>query len=282
MVHPQHLAEETSPSVGLDQREHHRGDATRIDLGSEIAEARLSGREHGRCRGEYVPPVECASLCTDPELGVLDRHDRPGAAHHRHRRTEQTVVRTDEESPRRLGGDRSALGPDSGVDDGHRHALRQVLDRPQQRQRRYLDVPPREVVPNVDHARLRRDSGDDAVHHADELVAAPEVGEKGDEHARSLWLRARQCKLQVPATGLLPGRRLSAAGLVHRGRVRREPTREVHDDRRGEATDRGRTDDTDDRDAGRASPLRLDLRARGGGGGGGRFSCVAMVHGRPG
>ena len=77
--------------------------------------------------------------------------------------------------------ERAAESTDTGVDDGHMHADREVRESVREGQSALQNRLPPDAVRQVDHPRGRCNPCDHAVADPDEVVSQAEVGEEGDE-----------------------------------------------------------------------------------------------------
>ena len=80
-----------------------------------------------------------------------------------------------------------AFRADSRIDDDEGDALREVLDRPRQRECGVPQVAGWDLVGDVDDPRLRCELCQHTMHNADKLVLVAEIGEKADRKAH--WAR---------------------------------------------------------------------------------------------
>ena len=143
---------------------------------------RLPARQAGGHRREDVAAVERRRhrLEAPRRRGDLDRlRDAAEALGRGH---EEAVVGAHEQPVLLLGAqrDRPALRAHLGIDHRQVHARGRVRQGALEHPRSRLHVLPRDAVAEVDHPRVRRRRGDDAVDDADELVGQPVVGEERD------------------------------------------------------------------------------------------------------
>ncbi len=95
-------------------------------------------------------------------------------------------------APGGFGRDRTPGGAHPRVHHRQRHPRRQVLDGPHQGEGPGAYIADGDAVGDVYDPALRRNPRQHPVHHADELVAVSEVGQKRDRSGHGLLLGGRR------------------------------------------------------------------------------------------